>query len=350
MPEEIKLLLSLTTTKLPPCENLTYQFTNTSQPPEGKPFGPKSFVWDLGDGTIDTAIQVGAHQYKAEGTYVVKLYLIDTNYCNAPDVLIDTLRIAANVKAQFDTPPYGCAPYDAVFNNTSLAGHIFAWDFGDQSPIDSSEYPTHHYGTPGTYTVTLTTYDSATCNKQDKISKTIVVSASPTAAFTYGPIPAQENTFTTFTNQSTGANSYKWLFGDGEEFETTSHDTLIRHIYNRTDTFTVQLIAYNQYGCTDTATARVYAIVVPLVDVPNAVSPFGTNRRVSVQGYGIAKMDWKIYNRWGTLVFNSVSQKTGWDGTYKGAVQPMDVYTYVLDVQFSDGTKYRKTGDITLIR
>ncbi|TKK69948.1 PKD domain-containing protein [Ilyomonas limi] len=345
-----KALLSLTTTKLPPCTNLTYQFNNTSQYPSGKPFGPKSFVWDLGDGTIDTAIQVPPHTYASEGTYVVKLYLIDSNYCNAPDVLIDTLRIAANVKAQFDTPPYGCAPYDAVFNNTSLAGHTFAWNFGDGSPIDSSEYPTHHYENPGTYTVTLTVFDSATCNKQDQLSKTILVSASPVAGFTFGPIPAQENTFTTFTNTSTGANSYKWIFGDGEELETVRLDTLVRHIYNRTDTFTVQLIAYNQYGCTDTATARVYSIVVPLVDVPNALSPFGTNRRVSVQGYGIAKIDWKIYNRWGTMVFNSTSQKTGWDGTYKGVVQPMDVYTYVLDVQFSDGTKYRKTGDITLIR
>lgn len=345
-----KAILSFTSNKLPPCTNLTYQFTNTSQYPSGKPFGAQSFVWDLGDGTIDTAIQVPPHTYAAEGTYVIKLYLIDSNYCNAPDLLVDTLRLAANVKAQFDTPPYGCAPYDAVFNNTSLAGQSFAWNFGDGSPIDSSEYPTHHYESPGTYTVTLTAYDSATCNKQDQVSTNIIVSASPTAAFTFGPIPAQENTFTTFYNQSTGGNSYKWSFGDGDELETVRLDTLVKHIYNRTDTFTVQLVAYNQYGCTDTATARVYAIVVPLVDVPNALSPFGTNRRVSVQGYGIAKMDWKIYNRWGTMVFNSTSQKTGWDGTYKGIIQPMDVYTYVLDVQFTDGTKYRKTGDITLIR
>ena len=343
-------VLSLKTTKLQPCTNLSFQFDNTSQYPAGKPFGPRSFAWDFGDGTVDTAIQVPPHTYVSEGTYVVKLYLIDTNYCNAPDILIDTLRIAANVKAQFDTPPYGCAPYDAVFNNTSLAGHAFAWDFGDGSPIDSSEYPTHHYELPGTYVVTLKVYDSATCNKQDQISKTILVSSKPTAVFTYGPIPAQENTFTTFYNNSTGANSYKWIFGDGVEWETVSRDTLVKHIYNRTDTFTVQLIAYNQYGCTDTATARVASIIVPIVDVPTALAPYGTNRQVSVQGYGIAKMDWKIYNRWGKMMFYSTSQKLGWDGTYKGVVQPMEVYTYVLDVQFTDGTKYRKTGDITLIR
>ena len=68
-------------------------------------------------------------------------------------------------------------------------------------------------------------------------------------------------------------------------------------------------------------------------------------------GFGIGKMDWKIYNRWGQLVFQSASNKQqGWDGTFKGKPQPMDVYTYTLDVIFTDGKKLRKTGDITLIR
>ena len=42
--------------------------------------------------------------------------------------------------------------------------------------------------------------------------------------------------------------------------------------------------------------------------------------------------------------------KSSWDGTFNGKIQPLDVYAYTLDVTFSDGTKYRKTGDITLLR
>jgi gliding motility-associated-like protein len=61
-------------------------------------------------------------------------------------------------------------------------------------------------------------------------------------------------------------------------------------------------------------------------------------------------MNWKIYNRWGKLVFETTDHNSGWDGTYKGELQPMDVYAYVLDVEFFDGKKLRKTGDITLIR
>ena len=345
-----KAVLGFDAVKLPPCTSLAYQFNNTSTAPPGKPFTNSSFVWDFGDGTRDTILQPPVHTYASEGTYLVKLSLIDTNYCNAPDELVDTVRIAANVKAQFTTPPFGCAPYTAVFDNTSLAGQTFTWNFGDGT-TSTEESPTHIYEIPGNYTVTLTAFDDATCNKQSTSTPfTIVISPNPTANFTFNPAQAQNNTPTSFFNTSTGATSYKWIFGDGDELVTAKLDTVIRHTYDRTDTFRVQLIAFNQYGCTDTATNVVASIITPLVDVPNAISPSGNNRTISVRGYGIDKMDWRIYNRWGVLIFNSTSQKTPWDGTYKGVLQPQEVYTYVLNVEFSDGTKYQKTGDITLIR
>jgi gliding motility-associated-like protein len=126
----------------------------------------------------------------------------------------------------------------------------------------------------------------------------------------------------------------------------------VSHIYNTAGTYSVNLFAFNQYGCTDTAFQQVTAIVAPLVDVPNAFSPNGdgTNDLVYVKGYGIGKMTWHIYNRWGQLVFTSFDLNTGWDGRYKGVLQPQDVYAYVLNVQFTNGTKYTKKGDITLLR
>jgi hypothetical protein len=42
--------------------------------------------------------------------------------------------------------------------------------------------------------------------------------------------------------------------------------------------------------------------------------------------------------------------KGGWDGTFNGKLQPMDVYSYTLAVTFSNGQKVKKTGDITLLR
>ena len=124
------------------------------------------------------------------------------------------------------------------------------------------------------------------------------------------------------------------------------------HQYNATGTYTAELIAYNAANCTDTFRLTVTVVVLPLLDVPNAFTPgrFGENGIVSVKGFGIGKMEWKIYNRWGQLIFQTTNRKQGWDGTFKGKVQPMDVYTYTLDVEFTDGKKLRKTGDITLLQ
>jgi gliding motility-associated-like protein len=88
------------------------------------------------------------------------------------------------------------------------------------------------------------------------------------------------------------------------------------------------------------------------MDVPNAFTPGknDANSVIYVRGFGISKMRFIIYNRWGQKVFESNSPSIGWDGRYNGKIQPMDVYAYTLEVEFFDGKKTTKKGDITLIR
>lgn len=346
--------LALNATKLAPCNALSYQFDNTSIAPAGKPFSNNSFTLFFGDGTQRT-VGLGSfqHSYPAAGTYNAGLILSDTNYCNYPDTFKLQLRIAANVKAQFNTPAIGCAPYQAVITNTSLAGETFTWDFGDGTSYVGADPPPHLYNAVGSYTIKLSVVDTNTCNKIDSASFTITVNGKPTSAFTFSPNPPQANTAVVFTNNSIGtASSYKWLYGDGDSLVTSNINAVVSHIYNATNTYNACLIASNLSGCKDTSCQNVRAITIPLLDVPSALTPNGdgVNDVVQVRGYGITKMDWRIYNRWGVLMFQSSSQKIGWDGKFKGNIQAQDVYTYTLEVEFSDGTKYSKTGDITLLR
>jgi gliding motility-associated-like protein len=211
--------------------------------------------------------------------------------------------------------------------------------------------PTHEYTVPGLYQVTLKIIDSATCNIVDSTSFPIDVSGKPTASFTFTPNPPQENTPVTFFNSSIGATKYLWKFGDGDTLLTPSVAS-IQHVYNETDTFNTCLVAMNDFGCADTVCAIIAAKIVPLLDVPNAFTPNGDgiNDKVYVRGFGISKMTWRIYNRWGTMVFETNDKNQGWDGTYKGSLQPKEVYHYVLDATYSDNTKSQKKGDITLLR
>jgi gliding motility-associated-like protein len=338
------------------CTDFNFQFTNLSTHAPGAPdFTDTSFVWNFGDASPsvrDGVTDKPVHVY-TPGPYHVILSLVDTNYCNYPADTIKLVYVAQNVKAQFTTPAIGCAPYTAIITNTSIAGQKFYYDFGDGSPIDSIDYsPTHLYPDTGTYTISVRAVDSATCNITDTYSFTIVVKSKPRADFTFSPEPPQPpNTPTVFTDASSPGIRYEWIFGDGTSEVRTTPDTVV-HLYIRTDTFNVCLVVTNETGCTDTACHAIPAVINPLLDVPNAFTPgrFGQNAVVKVVGFGITHMTWRIYNRWGQMVFESINPYIGWDGTYKGTLQPMDVYAYSLEAEFSDGTHATKKGDITLIR
>lgn len=340
-------------TKLDSCTSLRFRFDNTTTALLPV-YTNQTFTWDFGDGTPRVTMGFGSviHTFPAVGSYNVRLVVNDTTFCNSPDSTEKTVRINPNVKAIFNTPTRGCVPYTPVFDNVSLGGLSWLWDFGDGTFSTDFE-PVHTYNLVGSYNVRLIAYDSTTCNKVDTSAYfTITVYPIPTANFTWSPNPPVENAFIQFTNLSVGATRYLWDFGDG----TTSTEVNPRHLFNKTDTFAVSLIAFNDADCADTAVLPVPTLILPLIAVPNAFTPgrFSGNSYnngiVKVEGFGIGKMTWRIYNRWGQLVFTSNDVRQGWDGTFKGELQAMDVYTYTLDVEFTDGQKLRKTGDITLLR
>ncbi|MCW3108173.1 MAG: hypothetical protein JWQ09_2679, partial [Segetibacter sp.] len=303
-----KGILSFVTKKLLPCDSFNYQFTNTSYvSPSGRKFLNNSFIWDFGDKTppVIAGLDTIKHSFPAPGVYKVKLVLRDTNFCNAPDSIVINLRIATNVKADFKTPSTGCAPYNAFFDNTSSGGQDFYWDFGDGT-TSREVSPEHLYATPGSYIIRLKAVDSSTCNFIDSTNFTITVSGKPVASFIFTPDPPKENTAVQFTNSSTGATRFTWKFGDGDTLFTRSSSP-VQHIYNETKLFNACLVAFNNTGCPDTVCHPLQARIIPLLDVPNAFTPNGDgiNDKVFVRGFGITRMMWKIYNRWGVLVFET---------------------------------------------
>lgn len=105
-------------------------------------------------------------------------------------------------------------------------------------------------------------------------------------------------------------------------------------------------------NCIATTTVKINVNNGPDFYMPNAFSPNGNgnNDVLLLFGSGIKTVDMKIFNRWGEKVFDSNNQWTGWDGTYKGALQPPGVYTFVVVAEYLNGKKKQKNGSITLIR
>ncbi|MFI5129610.1 MAG: PKD domain-containing protein [Chitinophagales bacterium] len=275
--------------KLIPCEQFNYRFHNLT-PDAARPYTNTSFIWNFGDNS--PRVLAGKndvdHTYPGPGTYNAFLVLNDTAFCNYPDSIPVTVRVADNVDARFTTPPTGCAPYSAVFSNTSVGGLTFQWNFGDPASgannTSTAVNGTHDYNTPGTYTIELIASDPNTCNLFDTTRFTIVVYEKPVANFSYVPVTPVENTPVTFTNLSSPAPTatrFRWLWGDGDSLLTTSRAP-VDHQYNSTGTFIACLTAYNAAGCADDTCQQVRTIVIPALDVPNAFTPNGDERNRSI--------------------------------------------------------------------
>lgn len=122
---------------------------------------------------------------------------------------------------------------------------------------------------------------------------------------------------------------------------------------NQTTTYTVTISGQN---CDRTASVTIFVNEIvcgePDVFIPNAFTPNndGENDVLFVRGRLVEKMELKIYNRWGELVFESNNQTNGWDGTYKDELVQPNVFVYYLKVYCVDGQEYFKKGNVTVIR
>ncbi len=89
--------------------------------------------------------------------------------------------------------------------------------------------------------------------------------------------------------------------------------------------------------------------------VPRGFSPNvdGNNDRLYPILIGIKKLNYfKVYNRWGVLMFETTSGKPedGWDGTYNGKKQPVETYTWVVEGIDIDNLTIRKNGNTLLLQ
>nr|HPH86866.1 gliding motility-associated C-terminal domain-containing protein [Chitinophagales bacterium] len=104
-------------------------------------------------------------------------------------------------------------------------------------------------------------------------------------------------------------------------------------------------------GCEDTAQTNII-VRRTNVYIPSAFTPNndGVNDVAEVFAINPKSFSFKIYNRWGELVFESYDVSNKWNGTFKGENCPQDNYSYILDVTMQNDKTYHKQGGILLLR
>ena len=124
-------------------------------------------------------------------------------------------------------------------------------------------------------------------------------------------------------------------------------------------TTTYTLTVSNANGCINidsvTVTVTVSDEVIcnaNKVFVPNAFTPNNDdlNDILKIYGNGSYNITFKIFDRWGEMVFESFDDAKGWDGTYNGKKMNAGVFVYSLKIECENGDTVFKTGSITLLK
>ena len=197
-----------------------------------------AYFWDFGDGTTSTSSDP-VHDFFNDGVYNVQLTA--SSICG--DVTTEEIIVIANPPtAGFDVDVQeGCA--ELVVQYTSTASNNtddWVWTFEGGTPATSSEEnPQVTYTEAGEFDVTLTVVNET---GDDIISFTdfILVKDIPFADFSF----EVDESEVTFTNFSTGADSYLWDFGDGNS--STEENPV--HTYASDGDYNVILTTTNECG------------------------------------------------------------------------------------------------------
>lgn len=145
---------------------------------------------------------------------------------------------------------------------------------------------------------------------------------------------------------------FMWNSSIGSTFShPDSINTVITTSETQTGEETITVIATSQSGCTAEASVT-FGIANDQYALPNVFTPNGDNVNdtfgVVTQGI-VTDYSCRIFNRWGTLVFESNNVDQTWNGTYNKEAAPSDVYIY--SIQFTIGDmQIDEKGDLTLLR
>lgn len=213
----------------------------------------------------------------------------------------------------------------------------------------------------GIYTVTVTDANGCTATAVDSIQDPVRPVVNPFV----GQASVTDTTvnwgdiinINAGNDQTSNGVNYTWEdvtnLGDVNFGSNTVPATSIRPEPTTSGTYTLLVTATSADGCVDTGSVYVTVNINDLLGIPTAFTPNGDGvndyfRPANLDPQFI--VEYKIYNRWGQLLFDDTNTTNQWDGRFNGVDQPTEVYIYLLRYQVPGQDARILRGEFTLLR
>ena len=256
-----------------------------------------------------------------------------------------------------------CYNTPATLNANIITGTSYSWSYtapltgeGDGS-VSSLPYPIQATATPLRTTDYVMSVTNAGCPNLLIDTFHIVVlppilvtvSGFPDTSIVVGQ-PLQLSAFSD-DNTSPAGDTFTWTPAIG--LNNTNIFDPVAVFSEGMDSVRYFVTATSQYGCKGTTNVLVKVFSTgPDIFVPNAFTPGGpTNNVFRPIPVGIEKMDYfRVYNRWGRLVYETTTMGEGWDGKLNGQVMDSGTYVWMVQgVSYTNKLVFHK-GTMVLVR
>jgi gliding motility-associated-like protein len=265
------------------------------------------------------------------------------------------------VIADFNQPPTAAFKSDAticpgskITLTITLTGKSpWTLTYSDGSNTYIVNTPTNSYdlivNPASTTTYTIKSVADAACSNNTISSLATVTVTPPVEGMRYPTVSAVAFVPTKLSARGLGSNySYVWSPGTGLDLPTIQEPE-----FKYGDSVQYIITLTSDLGCITHDSLFVKIILKPDIWVPKAWSPNndGANDKLYPLTYHIITLKYfRIFDRWGQLMFETNVPGEGWDGMYHGQKQVMDIYTWTAEAVGDDGSSVKKSGNSILLR
>lgn len=222
-----------------------------------------------------------------------------------------------------------------VYDNESYTPR-YVWHSLDESVEGSGEQ--HLIVSPfSTTQYVVNAYNDINCSSTDTL--TVFVEQKPRPVITLNPKVIDALTpIVVFVDSTENSATTLWEISDG----SISEDRVFMHEFEVGDTnlsYTVRLTSSTSFGCVDSTSMVVRVKREHYLWAPTGVYLHATdpaNRTFSVHVDNVVEYNLRIYNRWGTLVYETNDMQKAWDCTYKGKPVQQGVYVWKATFRHND--------------